>query len=432
MDHFDYKNGNLYCEEIPVDEIVEEFGTPCYVYSRNTYLEHFKRLTEAFDHLDPLVCYSVKANTNPTLLNDLEERGSGFDVVSGGELSMALQSGVDPQNVFFSGVGKTEEELKQAIEAGILAINVESEGELKKIESLAGKMDQTPGICIRVNPDVDPETHRYITTGKKENKFGVDPETAREMAHHAIHADELNFRGIHSHIGSQLTDVEPYRKAVSRNVDLLKDLQDEDPEVQLLNMGGGFGIYYKDRSARTAAEFAEAVTPILEDEPIDVTLEPGRFIVGNAGILLTEVLYKKPSAKRTFVICDAGMNHLIRPALYDAYHRIWPARTESHVSGRAPDEEQWDGELVSSNVVGPICETTDFFSQERDLPPLEPGDLVSIFSTGAYGYCMSSHYNLHPRPTEVLVDGDQYKRIARRETLDDMTDQFVQDEEWSG
>ncbi len=430
MDYFNYKNGELYCEDVPVEEIVNRYGTPCYVYSRNTYLEHFHRLKDAFSHLDPLLCYSMKANSNPTLLDDLNERGSGFDVVSGGELTMALNTGVNPKKVFFSGVGKTKKELQQAIQADILAINVESKGELEATQSLARSSNRTPGICVRVNPDVDPETHRYITTGKKENKFGVDPETAKQMARTAIRSDDLLFRGLHSHIGSQITDVEPYKKAVSRNVNLLKELQEEDPDVRLLNMGGGFGIHYKDQSARTAAEFADAVTPILEGEPIDVTLEPGRFIVGNAGILLTEVLYKKPSIERTFVICDAGMNHLIRPALYDAYHRIWPAETDPEVSGRAPNEENWDGELVSSNVVGPICETTDFFSQERDLPPLDPGDLVSVFSTGAYGYCMSSHYNLHPRPAEILVEDDRFKRISRRENLDDMTKQFIRNGEW--
>ena len=430
MDYFDYDDGDLHCEEIPVDEIVNDVGTPCYVYSRRTYREHLQKLQDAFEHLDPLLCYSVKAKTNPTILNDLKEHGSGFDVVSGGELSVVLDTGVDPKKVFFSGVGKSKEELQQAIDAGILAINVESEQELDRIEKLAKDSGETPGICIRVNPDVDPETHRYITTGKKENKFGVDPRTALNMAESALESDHLNFRGLHSHIGSQITQVEPYKEAVSRNVDLMKKLQELDEGVQLLNMGGGFGIYYKDRKAKPASAFAEGVTPILEDENINFTIEPGRFIVGNAGILLTEVQYKKPSANRTFVICDAGMNHMIRPALYDAYHRIWPAHTDSSVNGRAPNEEKWDGELVQSNVVGPICETTDFFSQERDLPPVEQGDLLSLFSAGAYGYVMSSHYNLHPRPAEVLVDGDQYRKITRREKLEDMTNQFLTDEKW--
>ncbi len=430
MDYFDYKQGELFCEQVPVDDIVEDVGTPCYVYSRRTYQEHLKKLQDAFSHLDPLLCYSVKANTNPSILQDLKEKGSGFDVVSGGELSVVLETGVDPKKIFFSGVGKTEEELQQAIDAGILAINVESEQELDTIESLAVPTENKPGICIRVNPDVDPDTHRYITTGKKENKFGVDPRTAMDMARRSIKSNKLNFRGLHSHIGSQITDVEPYREAVSRNVDLMNELQELDEDVQLLNMGGGFGIYYKDRSAKPAQAFADAVTPLLEGERINFTIEPGRFIVGNAGILLTEVLYKKPSANRTFVICDAGMNHMIRPALYDAYHRIWPAHTDSDINGRVPDEENWDGDLVSSNVVGPICETTDFFSQERDLPPVQQGDLLSLFSAGAYGYVMSSHYNLHPRPVEVLVDGDRYKRISRREKLEDMTDQFLKNDSW--
>lgn len=433
MDYFDYENGDLYCEDVPVQEIVDDVGTPCYVYSRRTYNEHLEKLQDAFEDLDPLLCYSVKANTNPTILRDLEEAGSGFDVVSGGELSVVLDTGVDPKKIFFSGVGKSKEELKQAINAEILAINVESEQELEAIEQLSSSnsSDYKPGICIRVNPDVDPDTHRYITTGKKENKFGVDPRTAKQMARKAISSDHLNFRGLHSHIGSQITQVEPYKEAVSRNIDLINELQEIDESVRLLNMGGGFGIYYKDRKAKPAKAFADGVTPLLEDEDINFTIEPGRFIVGNAGILLTEVLYKKPSANRTFVICDAGMNHMIRPALYDAYHRIWPAHTESSVNGRVPNEEEWDGDMVQSNVVGPICETTDFFSQERDLPPVRQGDLLSLFSAGAYGYVMSSHYNLHPRPTEVLVEGDQYKRISRREKLEDMTNQFLLNDSWT-
>ncbi len=430
MKYFPYKNGELHCEDVPVPYLAEQSGTPVYIYSRQAYLEQFSALREAFTLPGTLICYSVKANTNPAILSDILDEGGGFDVVSGGELSVTLEAGADPRKIFFSGVGKTDEELRQAIDADILAVNVESAKELEVLEKLAKEMDAYPGVCLRVNPDVDPETHRYITTGKKENKFGTDPKTALEMGREAIRSDHLRLRGLHSHIGSQITELEPYRNAVSRNVELISELRDAGGEPHLLNMGGGFGIRYRDEEVREPGEFADAIHPYLEGEDLDLVLEPGRFIVGNAGVLVSRVLYRKPSAERTFVVCDAGMNHMIRPSLYEAYHRIWPVSDSQVESGEVPSEDAWQGATELTNVVGPICETSDFFCEERALPPMERGDLLSVFSAGAYGYSMSSHYNLHPRPVEMLVDGDRYRTISRRETVSEFTDQYVREESW--
>jgi diaminopimelate decarboxylase len=425
MDYFNYLRGDLVVEDVKAQDLAEKFGTPLYVYSAKTILEHYRKLRDAFSGAAdlthaPLVCYSIKANSNLSLLKLMKDEGSGFDVVSGGELHRALKVGADPKKIAFAGVGKTDEEIRYALEKEILLFNVESEEELANIDRLAGLMKKKAPVALRVNPDVDPQTHTYIATGKKETKFGVDLERAKRILANARSLQNTALVGIHVHIGSQITKVEPYLETMNRISAFLPECAKLGVKIEWLDIGGGFGIWYKDKTAKPATEIAQAIVPILRKTGCKILLEPGRFIVGNAGILLTRVVYVKESGEKKFVICDAGMNDLVRPTLYGAYHRIWPVRTEASHSGEVPDEDQWAGAAVTSDIVGPICESGDFFAKDRRLPPLKRGDLVCVFSAGAYGYVMASNYNSHPRPCEVMVAGREAKVVTERESLEDL------------
>jgi diaminopimelate decarboxylase len=412
MDLFDYRDGALRCEGVSVADIADEVGTPVYVYSQGTALEHFRRLRSAFTDLDPLVCYSVKANGNLSILRMLREAGSGFDVVSGGELQRALKAGADPSTVVYAGVGKTREEIRAGLDAGILMFNVESEAELAAIEDEAAKTGRTAPVSVRVNPSVDPKTHRYIATGLPETKFGLDLDRALALAKTLPSRPHVRLDGIHVHIGSQITELAPYVEAVGKTIAFLESCRDLGLPVEWLNIGGGFGILYReDDDPRSAEEFGAALVPMLSAAGVRLALEPGRFIIGNAGVLLTRVLYLKQSGERRFVIVDGGMNDLIRPSLYDAYHRVWPVNADTPVDA---------GGDVLCDVVGPICESGDFLAKDRHLPEVAEGDLLAVFSAGAYGASMASNYNGRPRPAEVLVDGDGWRLVRRRETIEDL------------
>lgn len=426
MDYFRYQNGELMAEDVPVREIAEKHGTPTYVYSSRTLVEHFRKLRDAFGAAGglaqaPTLCYSIKANSNLSLLNLLRAEGSGFDVVSGGELYRALKIGADPKKIVFAGVGKADEEIRYALEQGILLFNVESEEELANIDRIAGRLGKRAPVALRVNPDVDPQTHTYISTGKKETKFGVDLSRAKKIIQWAVRdLKNVDFCGLHVHIGSQITKVDPFIEVMQRMTAFLPECAAIGAKIRYLDIGGGFGIWYKDKTARPAAEIAQAMLPYLRQMGCQVLIEPGRFIVGNAGVLITRVLYLKESGEKKFVICDAGMNDLIRPALYSAYHRVWPVKMEGGHTGEVPDEDLWTGPSSVTDIVGPICESGDFFAKERKLPPLKRGDLVCIFSAGAYGFAMASNYNSHPRPCEVMVAGKDAKVVTARESMEDL------------
>jgi diaminopimelate decarboxylase len=414
MDHFHHAGGRLCCEDVPLDALAGVVGTPAYVYSARTFREHLRRMREAFSTLDPLLCYALKANGNAALLRIAVEEGAGFDIVSEGELRRALAAGAPGSRIVFSGVGKTEAEMEAALDADVLLFNVESEEELEVLAAVAARDGRVAGVAIRVNPDVDPQTHRYISTGKKETKFGVDLERAAALAARALALPSLELRGIQCHIGSQITSVEPYAAAVGRAVELALRLRAEAPTLRILDMGGGFGIYYKDAHAPEMSAYAAAVEPLVRGTGLRLVMEPGRIIVGNAGVLLTRVLYNKVSGDKRFVIVDAGMNDLIRPSLYGGYHRIWP------VVGDPPPPLGETPDLPPVDVVGPVCESGDFLAQDRPLPPVSRGDLLAVMSVGAYGYAMASNYNERRRPAEVLVEGGRFGVVRERESYDDL------------
>ena len=409
MDHFDFRREELYCDGVRAEALVEEFGTPLYVYCAETIRHHFRQIDESFRAvgLPPLICYSVKANSNLSVLRVLADMGSGFDVVSGGELKRIQEIGGNPNKVVYAGVGKTEVEIGQALDAGIRLFNVEAPSELPRIDRLALDRGVCADVAIRLNPDVDPGTHRYITTGKRENKFGIDRDRARALLAEAEGLRGVDVTGIHVHLGSQITDVDPYVRGVETVLEFIDSVPGLGDRVKSLDLGGGFGIHYEGSEALPAHHFAEALAPLLIDRNLDLILEPGRFIVGNAGVLLTEVITVKKSGSRSFAICDAGMNDLLRPALYDSYHRIEPV-------------VQKEGPLASTDVVGPICESGDFLGLERELRTIEEGERLAVFGAGAYSFTMSSQYNTRPRAAEVLVDGDDARLIRRRETIDDL------------
>ncbi len=409
MDHFDYRDGELYCDDVSATRLAERWGTPLYVYSAKTIRHHYQVLSDAFAPADepPLICYSVKANSNLHVLRELSALGAGFDVVSGGELSRVREIGGDPQKVVYAGVGKTTAEIANAIDAGILLFNVEAESELERIALCAQEAGTEVGVAIRVNPDVDPKTHRYITTGKRENKFGVDLDGARQTIALARDLDGVVCRGLHIHLGSQITATAPYVEGIRRVLDFLDREPEICSEVRYLDIGGGFGVHYEGKEGLPATQFADAILPELAGRGLRIVLEPGRFIMANAGVLLTRVVTTKMSGGRRFVICDAGMNDLIRPSLYQAYHRIEPVlRKESDAK-------------VLTDIVGPICETGDFLGLDRDLPEVAEGDLVAVFTAGAYAFTMSSNYNTRSRPAEVMVDGNADRLVRRRETFED-------------
>jgi diaminopimelate decarboxylase len=423
MDLFAYRQGRLWCEDVPVADLAARFGTPLYVYSAGTLRHHYRRLAEAFAALAPLICYSVKVCSNVHILRLLAEEGSGFDLVSGGELYRVLEAGGDPARCCFAGAAKTDDEIRFALERGVGLFNVESEQELVNLARLAREAGTAARAALRVNPDVDPKTHRYITTGKRETKFGVDLERAERVWRDFAASDaarHLALEGVHIHIGSQITTVEPYVQAVRKVLDLVGRLRGAGLRVTTLDTGGGFGIDYEAGQALDAATFARALVPLLAGSGLRVIMEPGRFIAGNAAVLLARVQYVKAGGDRKFLLCDSGMHHLIRPALYGSYHHIWPVEP---AGGLVPRERTRDEALPGTetvDVVGPICESADFLGLDRHLPPVARGDLLAVFSAGAYGMTMASEYNALPRPAEVLVEGAAARLIRRRGTYEDL------------
>src|SRR5262245_38466210 len=412
MDYFEYKDGELYAEDLPLKEIARQVGTPAYVYSLATLRRHYRVFDQAFQSQPHLICSSVKANSNLAVLKAFAREGSGFDIVSGGELFRALKAGAEAKKIVFSGVGKSRREMEEALTAGILMFNVESEPELAVLNEVAGKMGKKAPISLRVNPDVDPQTHPYISTGMKKSKFGIEIKRAMENYRKALSFPHLEIVGIDCHIGSQLTSVAPFVDALSRLREYLDRvltgaLKSRGGSVRYLDLGGGLGIRYKDEEPPQPEEYAKAILQAMSGLDITLVLEPGRVIVGNAGILVTEVLYLKDTEEKKFVIVDGAMNDLIRPALYGSYQSIRPVREQP-------------GDKIVADVVGPICESGDFFAKDREITRPRPGDLLAVMSAGAYGFTMSSNYNSRPRAAEVLVDGRNFHVIRQRETLDDL------------
>jgi diaminopimelate decarboxylase len=420
MDHFHYRDGQLYCEDTPVAELAREYGTPLYVYSQAALLETLKALQTAFAEVDPLVCYSVKANSNLGILKLLAAHGSGFDVVSGGELLRVQTAGGAPGKTVFAGVGKTDEEILAGLEAGVLMFNVESEAELDAIARVAAAAGRVAPIALRVNPDVDPKTHRYISTGKKESKFGMDIDRALGLAAEVARVPSVSMIGMHMHIGSQITSIEPYQGAVAKGAQIIARLRKMGHPISWYNMGGGFGINYKGHEAQPIAEFARVIVPAVKQTGCRLALEPGRVVAGNAGILVSRVLYTKQSGDKRFLIQDAAMNDLIRPALYESFHRIWPVVVPAGFAAPPEDFETRHAGTEPWDVVGPVCESGDFLAKDRPLPPLDRGALLAVFSAGAYGMVMASNYNTRPRAAEVLVAGAQPRLVRRRETYEDL------------
>ncbi|MFP4168937.1 MAG: diaminopimelate decarboxylase [Desulfonatronovibrionaceae bacterium] len=407
MHYFQYRDGELYAEDIPVRKLVQEYDTPLYVYSARTLRRHFQAFDSAFSGLDHLTCYSAKANSNLCVLRLLGKMGAGADVVSGGELFRALKAGIDPQKIVYSGVGKRENEIQEALLANILMFNVESDQELEKINQVAAGLNQTARISVRINPDVDPKTHPYISTGLKKNKFGVDMDRALEIYKRTKELEHIEPLGIDCHIGSQLTSISPFLEALERIKGFHSRLADIGLDIKYLDLGGGLGITYDEEEPPHPVELGEALTESLKDSGLKLILEPGRVISGNAGILVTRVLYTKQTELKEFTVVDAGMNDLIRPSLYQAYHRIAPVREMG-----AAD--------IKMDIVGPICESSDFLAQDREMPALEPEDLLAVFSSGAYGFGMSSQYNSRTRAAELLVDGEEVTVARRREMYIDL------------
>jgi len=420
MDYFNYKNGKLFAENVNVKDIAKEVGTPVYIYSRATFEDHLHKIHTAYSSLDTLVCYSVKACGNINILRLMAEAGSGFDIVSGGELYRVLQAGGDPARTVYAGVGKTDIEIIEALEAGIGYFNIESEAELENLVALAAQRGKRPKVALRVNPDVDYKTHVYLTTGKKETKFGVDIDRAVKVFNKYGDSPAADMCAIHVHLGTGGKKIDPYVEAVRKILPLIDKLRSEGHTVEALDLGGGYGADYESGTVPSAAEYAAGIVPLLKEKKLKLILEPGKSICANAGIMLTRVLYIKQGGSKKFVIVDAGMNDLIRPSLYDAFHFIWPAEVgENFLPDQRNMELKMEGTEVV-DVVGPICEGADFFAKDRNLPPTKRGDLLSVFTAGAYGFTMSSNYNARGRAAEVLVDGDKFSVIRKRETYEDL------------
>lgn len=403
---FDYRGGTLHVESVALQQIAEEFGTPCYVYSRAALTQAYRAFDTAFSGRDHLICYAVKANSNIAILNLFARLGSGFDIVSGGELRRVIKAGGDPRKTVFSGVGKTIPEMRMALTIGILCFNVESEAELQVLNRIAGEMGKTAPVSLRVNPDVDAKTHPYISTGLKENKFGVPFEEAMRIYQSAHLYPHIRFTGLDCHIGSQLTELEPFIAASSKMIGLLEELLAQGLEIEHLDLGGGLGIRYTGETPPPVQDYIAALCARTAHIKQKLLIEPGRALVGNAGILLTRVEYLKHTSARNFAIVDAAMNDLMRPSLYEAYHDILPVQQNDH----APQIYQ---------VVGPVCETGDFLGHDRKLA-LRQGDLLAVMSAGAYGMSMSSNYNTRPRAAEVMVDGNTVHLIRQRESIEQL------------
>ena len=422
-EYFEYRDGRLHCEQVPARELVEEYGTPCYIYSAGALRERFRRIKAAFSEWNPLVCFSVKSCGNLSILKLLNECGSGFDVVSGGEVFRALKAGADPEKIVYAGVGKTPREIAYALEKGIGMFNVESGQELRTIDRIANNLGRVGQVALRVNPDVDPGTHEKTTTGKKENKFGIGLDIAEELVGEAQNMRGANVRGFHVHLGSPIESTKPYELALGKLVDFVGRVREAGCEVDTINIGGGYCISHTGETVTQPAEYATAVRNFLEKLDCRVIIEPGRYITGNSGVLLTKVIYRKETSHgKVFLICDAGMNDLMRPTLYDAFHRIWPASSPHGMpSITRPEDTRYDGfDTETVDVVGPVCESGDYLAKGRAIPAVEAGTFLAVFSAGAYGFTMTSNYNARPRPPEILVEGNEARTIRRRETRDDL------------
>jgi len=407
MNYFEYKNHELYCEKVPVAQVAEKVGTPFYLYSYHTLVRHFRVFDDAFKTIPHLICYSMKANSNLALLRLFVNLGGGVDIVSGGELHRALKAGVEPRKIVFAGVGKGDDEIESALKAGILMFNVESTQELEKINELAGRWGRKAPVSIRVNPDIDAKTHPYISTGLKKNKFGIDIVRAFEVYRQASRLPHLEVVGVDCHIGSQLVEASPFVSALQKLKRLVEDLRAEGMKIRYLDLGGGLGITYEDEEPPTPVEYAASILDEIRGFNCTLILEPGRVIAGNAGILVTKVLYTKENELKRFIIVDAGMNDLVRPSYYGSYHQILPVKEAER------DE-------VVADVVGPICESSDFLAKDRRIPQPHPGELLAVMSAGAYGFSMSTNYNSRTRVAEVLVRDDQIHVIRQRESYEDL------------
>ncbi|MCF7870468.1 MAG: diaminopimelate decarboxylase [Candidatus Omnitrophica bacterium] len=412
MDYFKFRNSTLYCEGIQVKKLAKKYGTPLFVYSQKAILEHFFKLREAFSQLKPLICYSVKANSNLSILKLLVKAGAGLDIVSGGELYRAKKINCPSEKIVYASVGKTEEEIKAAVREGIFMFNVESRSEFERIEKIAKKTGKRVKISLRLNPDVESKTHKYITTGRKETKFGVDKKTAKEIISNAGRYKNVIIAGIHLHIGSQITESSPFVSALLKTKKFLDEIP-ENKNLQFLNIGGGLGIVYNQEKPQTAKTFAKNILPLLKAIGLKLILEPGRFITGNAGILVTRALYNKESYNKRFVVVDAAMNDFFRPSLYNAYHKIMPLDKKVNKAL---------GKNKLADIVGPVCESGDFLGKNRKIT-ISEGNYLAVFGAGAYGFSMSSNYNSRPRAPEVLVKGKRSYQIRKRESYQDLIKQ---------
>jgi len=424
---FHYRDGRLFCEDVEVAIAAERFGTPLYLYSAGTILDHYKRLDEALGGLEHLICYAVKANSNRAILRLLRDAGAGFDIVSGGELFRALKADADPAKCTFAGVGKSREEIEYALEQGVYSFNIESEAELDYINETASAKNQRAPIALRVNPDVEAQTHQYISTGKSENKFGIALEQAAKVYERASKMPAVAIRGVQMHIGSQITEAAPFVAAIEKIAPLVSELKSKYA-IEFFSIGGGLGIAYESSIASgsgdwwtsqrshplTIRDYVDAILLPLTRLGLRILLEPGRLLVGNAGILLTRVRYIKETAQKQFAIIDAGMNDLIRPALYGSYHEIVPVNQPSTRSITKKNRRQ------KIDIVGPVCESGDFFAQDREMPPVQAGDLLAVMSAGAYGFVMASNYNSRPLPAEALIEGDKLALIRKRQSFADL------------
>jgi len=409
MHYFQYRNGTLFCEDVPVPKIADAVGTPLYLYSQRTFVRHYRRLDQAFAGIDHIICFALKSNPNIAICRVLACEGAGAEVVSGGELYRALKAGVPGNRIVFNGNGKTESELKYAVENGILMFSVDSEQELELLDTVAGRVGRNAPIAVRVNPDIPVETHPHLATSLKESKFGVAMDRAIACYEFAARTKHLDVVGIHAHIGSQLLDLAPFEESILKLADGVKDLKGQHIHVRYIDLGGGLGIRYCNEEPPSYEEYAKTIGTYAREVGCAIILEPGRSIIGNAGILVTRVLYVKRSNAKTFVVVDAAMNDLIRPSLYGAYHEIIPVAE--------PDQER---AKVRADVVGGICESGDFLARDRELPAVERGDLLAVMSAGAYGAAMSSMYNSRPLVPEVLVSGDAFKVVRKRPSYEDM------------
>ncbi len=420
MDHFSYRNRTLFCEDVPVPDLARDYGTPLYVYSTHTLLHHLAQLQRAFAAVQPLICYSVKTNPNLSICRLMAEHGAGFDVTSGGELYRALAAGGTGPKIVFAGVGKTDAEHRYGLESGVLMFNVESEAELLALGEVARSMGKSANVALRVNPDLPPKTHAKTDTSVKGVKFGLDIDSVLEFAQRVVDHPHIRVVGLHMHLGSPILSAQPYRLGLEKGVALIDKLRKQGHKIESINMGGGFGIHYRKQEALPADAFAEVIVPAVKAAGCRLILEPGRFIVGNAGVLVSRVIYTKDSGGKHFVIQDAAMNDLIRPTLYDSFHRIWPVQPADGFPCPPEDYEADIPGTGKNDVVGPVCESGDFLAKDRRLPPVRRGDLLATFSAGAYGMAMSSNYNSRPRAAEVLVEGARHRLIRRRETFEDL------------